>query len=42
MDLTEAGLNEIGVKKTYQMRMDEINTKLSSKKDWYEYLEKHL
>ena len=42
MDVSQAASQIIGEPRTYQMRMDQINTKLSSKRDWYEYLEKHL
>ena len=42
MDSSQAEAQVLGERRTYQMRMDQINTKLSSKRDWYEYLEKHL
>ena len=42
MDTSQAALIQTGERRTYQMRMDQINTKLSSKRDWYTYLEKHL
>ena len=33
---------EEGQRRTYQMMVEEINSKLSSKTDWYQYLEEHL
>jgi len=42
MDTSLVSSLVVGEPRTYQMRMDQINTKLSSKRDWYTYLEKHL
>ena len=33
---------QIGEKRTHQMRMEDINSKLSSKDDWYKFLEQNL
>jgi hypothetical protein len=38
----DPGLVQIGQPRTHQLRMDQISSKLSSKKDWYEFLEQHL
>ena len=34
--------NQLGGRRTYQMMMEQINTKLSSKDDWYKFLECNL
>ena len=34
--------HNIGEKRTYEVYSNEIEGKLSSKRDWYTYLEQHL
>ena len=33
---------QIGERRTYQMMVEQIESKLSSKSDWYQFLEQHL
>ena len=34
--------DQIGKKRTHEMHESEIEGKLSSKRDWYQFLEQHL
>ena len=34
--------NQIGEKRTHQMMMEDISSKLSSKSDWYKFFEQNL
>ena len=34
--------NQIGERRTHQMMVEDISSKLSSKTDWYKYLEQNL
>ena len=42
MSSLEDQIPAAGVKRTQSMRPSEIMGKLSSKRDWYTYLEQHL
>ena len=35
-------IGEIGVRRTHEMRQTEFDGKLSSKRDWYQFLQQHL
>ena len=42
LDELKQQFGEVGQRRTHDMRATEIEGKLSSKKDWYMFLEQHL